>query len=242
MKKLLIIYCIVLSCFLLPLGVWATNTESGAEDSGIEESQPEVVEVVPEEVTEIKIVALPAKTVYSEGDYLELEGLCIRVWMGEVYVDVYNGDMMSVEPKLLADPGEEIEIKVSFETGKKVLTAAFYVQVEEHVHNFTLWEEISESTCTESGLWMRSCECGYEERREVSAKGHRWELEPKSEPWVTQHNCARCDAMTREIRFRWWMVAGPCALVWILVGYEYFFRKRKIYRQKLRRIKRKKER
>ncbi|MDY2746287.1 MAG: cohesin domain-containing protein [Bacilli bacterium] len=64
------------------------------------------------------------------------------------------------------------------------------------------WSTTKEPTCTEAGSEHRICsECGHEETREISAKGHSWE-----EEWTIDipancehegsksHHCSECDA------------------------------------------------
>lgn len=48
-------------------------------------------------------------------------------------------------------------------------------QNAEHTHQFGEWMVTTEPTCTESGIKVRECECGYTERDGIPAAGHQWD-------------------------------------------------------------------
>lgn len=54
----------------------------------------------------------------------------------------------------------------------RLIRVEFY---ENHTHKYGSWMVTTKPTCTEAGIKVRECDCGYTERAEVAATGHKWD-------------------------------------------------------------------
>ena len=54
----------------------------------------------------------------------------------------------------------------------RLIRVEFY---ENHTHKYGSWMVTTKPTCTEAGIKVRECDCGYTERSEVAATGHKWD-------------------------------------------------------------------
>lgn len=120
----------------------------------------------------IEIQSTPDKVVYTCGERLDLTGLKVRIWMSDGYMDSVNGADLDIMDEPLVTIGEQ-KIKISYQG----VYDFFIVTVQEkaHIHSFGEWMVTTAPTCTEPGIKARECDCGYTERAEVPAAGHRWD-------------------------------------------------------------------
>ncbi len=82
-----------------------------------------------------------------------------------------------------------------------LLTACVYSGTDStHIHVFSVWEAQKNETCTDEGLYVRSCECGEKETKIIPAKGHDylsdWTIDLPATcttPGSKSHHCKNCD-------------------------------------------------
>lgn len=151
--------------------VW--NVASGGEKSEpvysrlirVEFYEPNV------ETVSVEIVETPDKVVYTSGERLDLKGLKVRVYTSDGYFDSLNGEKLTITNNPLVTVGEQ-KIKVAYGDAFDF----FIVTVKAaHTHKFGEWTVTTKPTCTEPGIRVRECDCGYTERATVPALGHKWD-------------------------------------------------------------------
>ena len=93
----------------------------------------------------------------------------------------------------------------TYDVGKDDKTMTVTVNLIDHVHTFSDWQVRTPATCTEKGEEYRTCACGEEETREITALGHSFTNYVSNNNATCTKNgtetakCDRCDATdTRE--------------------------------------------
>ena len=151
--------------------VW--NIKSGIRSSPVYSRLIRVEYADPTPTVEsIEILTVPNKVVYTSGECLDLTGLKVRIWTSEGYIDSVNGDNLEIAKNPLVTLGEQ-KIKVSYQGVYDFFIVT--VKAAAHTHSFGAWMVTTKPTCTEGGIKMRECDCGYTERSEIPAAGHQWD-------------------------------------------------------------------
>lgn len=118
---------------------------------------------------------------------------------------VSQGDF-DAEAGIITFDNKPTTFTYTYDVGKDDKTMTVSVNLIDHVHTFSDWQERTPATCTEKGEEYRTCACGEEETREITALGHSFTNYVSDNNATCTENgtetakCDRCDATnTRTI-------------------------------------------
>lgn len=111
---------------------------------------------------------------YTVGEYLDMNGLCVRVYTNKGYMDLYNGEGLDYYGDALQNTGDR-KINLTYSDAYGTHTVQLLITVKAHTHSYGEWMVTTQPTCTEEGIKLRECDCGREERESVPAAGHSWD-------------------------------------------------------------------
>jgi len=180
-------------------GVW--NVTSDGQRSDPTYSRLIRTEYYPAAPT-LELLELPDKQSYTLGEAFDPKGMRIRVHLPDgSYFDSENGDKLTYPEYAFSYPGMQ-GVDILYENGFIQLTVT--VEEKAHVHSYGEWIATTPETCEEPGFYLRECDCGYEDRKEVPALGHDWDsgkvlVEAEvGKDGVYCYSCTRCDYTKSE--------------------------------------------
>ena len=118
----------------------------------------------------------------------------------------FNRGTFDLETGLITFESKPSSFTYTYDVGKDDKTMNVNVDLTDHVHAFSDWQERTPATCTDPGEEYRTCACGEEETREITALGHSFTSYVSDNNATCTENgtetakCDRCDATdTRTI-------------------------------------------
>lgn len=118
----------------------------------------------------------------------------------------FNRGTFDLETGLITFESKPSSFTYTYDVGKDDKTMNVNVDLTDHVHAFSDWQVRTPATCTEKGEEYRTCACGEEETREITALGHSFTNYVADNNATCTENgtetakCDRCDATdTRTI-------------------------------------------
>ena len=118
----------------------------------------------------------------------------------------FNRGTFDLETGLITFESKPSSFTYTYDVGKDDKTMNVNVDLTDHAHAFSDWQVRTPATCTEKGEEYRTCACGEEETREITALGHSFTSYVSDNNATCTENgtetakCDRCDATdTRTI-------------------------------------------
>ena len=150
----------------------------------------------------LELLELPDKQSYTLGEAFDPKGMRIRVHLPDgSYFDSENGDKLTYPEYAFSYLGMQ-SVDILYENGYIQLTVS--VEEKAHVHSYGEWMTLTLESCEEPGFYLRECDCGREDRKELPALGHEWDggkvlVEAEiGKEGVYCYSCTRCDCTKSE--------------------------------------------